>query len=705
MEERCLRRFGFFAHLASECVTYGYLLFFMDKNLLNRPCLLVLSKGVQQVATLPALLPDYRLLPGSTRDVAQADVLLAWGRKPSALFAQREAQKAGLPVLTVEDGFLRSVGLGADEPPLSLIVDDLGIYYDADNPSRLEVLIPTSLSESQTLRARALQASWREERVSKYNSARIEQCHLPQPCVLVADQTKGDASLQGAGEADFERMLQAALDEHPQSIVVVKVHPDVVAGRKQGHFDLEALSKRPRIHVISRNVHPAELLSEVQAVYVMTSQLGFDALLWEVPVHTFGMPFYAGWGLTLDAQPAPARRQPVSLEQLLHAALVEYPRYVDPESGEACEPEVVLAWLGLQRRMRSRLPENLQMFGFSNWKRPLVADFFNGSSIRFANHPDRLKKAAAIVTWGCAHDSAMARFAHCSHAGRVEDGFLRSVGLGANKTRPLSWVFDDLGIYYDATRPSRLEYNLQNDSCSPALLDRAGALREAICAAGITKYNLPGAQWKRPAGVSKVILVPGQVESDASIRYGAHRIRRNLDLLRAVRERHPQAWLLYKPHPEVVAGTRKRGEDEEQTAVWCNQVVGDVPFHQLLLEVDEVHVLTSQSGFEALLRGIPVTTYGQPFYAGWGLTTDEGMHADVQVRRTRRLSLDELVAGTLINYPIYVSRITQKFTTPERTLLELQNWHEVPAQGRKSKWRELIQRLLPIALRPPQKNC
>jgi len=675
----------------------------MDNDLSNRPCLLVLSKGVQQIATLPALLPDYRLLFGSPRDVAQADTLLAWGRKPSALIAQREAQKAGLPVLSVEDGFLRSVGLGADEPPLSLIVDDLGIYHDADTQSRLEVLIPTPLSEPQKRRAQALQASWREERVSKYNNARIAHCDLPQPCVLVADQTKGDASLQGAGDADFERMLQAALDDHPDCTVVVKVHPDVVAGRKQGHFDLAALSTRPRVYVISQNVHPAELLSEVQAVYVMTSQLGFDALLWEVPVYTFGMPFFAGWGLTRDARPAPVRRLPVSLEQLVHAALVEYPRYVDPESGQACKPEVVLAWLGLQRRMRSRLPESLQMFGFSNWKRPLVADFFSGSSIRFTKRPGRLKKAVPIITWGCAHDLAMTKRGNNRHWGRVEDGFLRSVGLGANKTRPLSWVFDDLGIYYDATRPSRLEFNLQNDTCSPALLHRAGALREAICAAGVTKYNLPGTQWKRPAGVGKVILVPGQVESDASIRYGAHLIRRNLDLLRAVRERHPQAWLLYKPHPEVTAGTRERGEDEEQTANWCNQVVGDVPFHELLQEVDEVHVLTSQSGFEALLRGIPVTTYGQPFYAGWGLTTDEGMHPDVQARRTKRLSLDELVAGTLINYPTYVSRITQKFTTPERTLLELQNWHEEPAQGRRPRWQEVIHRFLRSVLRTSQK--
>jgi capsular polysaccharide export protein len=665
-----------------------------------RRSLLILSKGAQKTPTLSALLPEYRLLSGTVRVIAQADVVLAWGRKPSARRAQAAADAAGLPLITVEDGFLRSVGLGAEDPPLSLIVDPVGIYYDATGPSRLEQLIPMPLTQAQVLRARALQASWCEERVSKYNGARIEACALPQPCVLVADQTRGDASLQGATAADFQHMLDAALAEHPQSTVVVKVHPDVVAGRKQAHFDLVALRKHPRVKVISDNVHPAELLSAVQAVYVMTSQLGFDALLWNVPVHTFGMPFYAGWGLTIDASPAPERRQPVSLEQLLHAALVEYPRYVDPETGAPCQAETVLAWLGLQRRMRSRLPQSLQMVGFSKWKHPLVEDFFNGSFTQFAPTPTDSKTRADVVTWGCQHDDALAQQDNANHLGRVEDGFLRSVGLGAKKTRPLSWVFDDLGIYYDATRPSRLEHILQNEPCAPGLLQRAAALREAICVAGVTKYNLPGTPWKRPAGVERVILVPGQVESDASIRYGAHRIRRNLDLLKAVRERHPMAWLLYKPHPEVLAGTREAGEDEERTSDWCNQVVGDVPFHSLLSEVDEVHVLTSQSGFEALLRGVPVTTYGQPFYAGWGLTEDRDLSPDVQARRTRRLSLDELVAATLIRYPTYVSRITRKFTTPERTLTEIQNWDEVPTQGRTPTWREMIQRLLLTVLKP-----
>jgi capsular polysaccharide export protein len=221
-------------------------------------------------------------------------------------------------------------------------------------------------------------------------------------------------------------------------------------------------------------------------------------------------------------------------------------------------------------------------------------------------------------------------------------------------------------------------------------LRRAAALRNAICSAGVTKYNLPGPAWKRPAHAKKVILVTGQVESDASIHFGANSIRTNLQLLMAVRARNPQAWVLYKPHPEVLTGIRAKGDSENQTVNWCDELLGGNCFHQLLNEVDEVHVLTSQSGFEALMRGVPVTTYGQPFYAGWGLTTDTDMSPSVQARRQRTLTLDELVLGALIHYPTYVSRITNRFTTAEQALLELTNWHEIPEQGTPEKWRHVI---------------
>lgn len=317
--------------------------------------------------------------------------------------------------------------------------------------------------------------------------------------------------------------------------------------------------------------------------------------------------------------------------------------------------------------------------GFPRWKRANVRLLFAEKRVRFDKNPEMLPPSANIVLWGMrGFQGAMAPLGSVL---RIEDGFLRSVGLGADWIRPLSWVVDDLGIYYDATRPSRLEAILLQTEFSPALLQRAARLRARIVAARLSKYNLQcGKAWQRPSASRRVILVPGQVESDASIAYGAPegvcRIRTNLALLRDVRESNPDAWVIYKPHPDVVAGLRKAGTDAELATQYCDELVVDAPIDSLIDQVDEVHVLTSLTGFEALLRGKRVVCYGQPFYSGWGLTTDM---APIP-RRSRMLTLDALVAGTLILYPTYFSRAGDRIVSVEEALASLLEWRaKVPA--------------------------
>jgi capsular polysaccharide export protein len=658
---------------------------------MNRPRLYILSGGVRHtVRSVSAALPEFDLLFKSRlADHRPGDGVLAWGMRPSALRTRSYAQKHGLTVWHVEDGFLRSVGLGKDDPPLSIVLDDLGLYFDASRPSRLEALIGQPLDEAQTRRALALAQAWREGRVSKYNHARDVRLDLPDDCVLVVDQTWGDASIAcgEAGYEAFQRMLEAALAENPDHLILLKVHPDVVSGRKRGHFDLAQVRALPRVRVLDGELHPASLFERVRKVYTVTSQMGFEALLWGLPVRVFGMPFYAGWGLTQDELPAPQRRGPVSLAQLIHAALVAYPRYIDPETGQRCEAETLLRWLALQRRMMQRFAPEVMALGFSPWKRRWVRAFFCGSRVQFRSKGIAPGQAVAVWGRGGSHEAA-------THGGArpvitLEDGFLRSVGLGAHLIRPLSWVQDDLGIYYDASGPSRLEHLLAHTEFSPELLDRAAALRQAILEAGITKYNLEGTPWQRPLE-RHVILVPGQVESDASIRCGATGIRNNMALLQAVRQAHPGSHIVYKPHPDVVAGLRDKGQGEHSASQWCDEIVTDAPMGQLLQNVDAVHVLTSLTGFEALLRGVPVTTYGQPFYAGWGLAQDLALTDTVRQRRERRLSLEQLVAGVLILYPAYVSRASNRYTTPERILWELQAWR---GQADVSLWRRVLLKL------------
>ena len=325
----------------------------------------------------------------------------------------------------------------------------------------------------------------------------------------------------------------------------------------------------------------------------------------------------------------------------------------------------------------------LYALNFSAWKRPAVRCCFPGRRVVLIGDARSVPANGQLAVWGVHRpDDSVPATVKLIH---IEDGFLRSVGLGADLIRPLSWVLDREGIYYDATRPSDLENILASTTFEPEMLARAESLVRRIVSVGLTKYNVGSASWQRPAHVNKVVLVPGQVESDASLNYGAPRIRTNIGLLQAVRQANPDAYILYKPHPDVISGLRAVGVKEQRAAHWCDEVITDATMGELLALVDEVHVLTSLAGFEALLRQKPVTCYGQPFYAGWGLTTDIVPIS----RRQRRLSLYELAAGALILYPVYMSRSGEALITPEQALDELAAW-KATSGGVVPWWRELV---------------
>jgi len=661
---------------------------------MNRtPRLLLATRGISKNSTLPDLLPDFELVGGWVgRTPRNINYVASWGFKPSYRQANVAASELQKSILFIEDGFLRSVELGDNDPALSIVVDYQGIYYHAGRPSDVENYIQRSLSSQQIERARSLRQQWCDAGVSKYNHLPDWAGDRPEDYVLVVDQTYGDSAIKygQANEKSFEVMLQAALSDFPNSTILVKIHPDVFAGRKRGHFNVAELKKNPRIQVIADDVHPVVLLQFARAIYVVTSQMGFEGLLWGKPVYVFGMPFYAGYGLTHDRLPAPDRRSPVSLEQLIYGALIEYARYLDPESEQLCEPERLISWMKLQRTGRARFSKEIFAPGYSSWKKPIVRDFFQGSVVRFVKKAGQCPSNGVLALWG--RSAASESFS--GQVIRLEDGFLRSVGLGVDLIRPLSWVMDTRGIYYDASCVSDLEYILQYSPISPELLRRAQHVRERIVSENLTKYNVGTGVWVRPEQAATVILVPGQVETDASIRFGSTAIRGNLELLKAVRQSNPDAYIIYKPHPDVVAGMRDKGKMEDQVGQWCDEIVQDLPIGQLFAAVDEVHVMTSLAGFEALLRGKRVVTYGQPFYAGWGLTDDRFPLS----RRTRKRSLDELTAAVLILYPTYVSRRTHRFTTVEGALDELLLWRSRGVSVM-PKWRKALRPLLGLIAR------
>ncbi|WP_422101660.1 capsular polysaccharide biosynthesis protein [Vreelandella sp.] len=653
------------------------------------------SKGIGSITPLAAFLKEFDDISQIRPLRTPPHAVIGWGLKPTSLRARRYAQRHDLPYIGLEDGFLRSLGLGVDGyQPHSMVVDYSGIYYDASRPSDLEHLLNTaSFSAAELSRAERCMALLRHYRLSKYNHAPDRPLLNTKAQVLVVDQTAGDASIEygGASASSFSQMLEHALANHPNAQVLVKIHPDVIAGKKKGH--LTTALNHPRCQVISDNINPWALFDHVEDVYVVTSQLGFEALMAGKRVHCFGLPFYAGWGLTHDQLHCPRRIKARALADVFAAAYLRYTRYANPYTGEPATLEETIHVIADQRRQQERLRGKWLACGFSSWKRGFIGNFLGpAANVHYQKElPTQAHESQQLLVWSSRIDAAFkARHsALMPHIWRMEDGFIRSVGLGVDLTQPLSLVIDRAGIYYDPSQPSELETLLNKSEFGEDILLRAAQLRQRLVALKLSKYNVPGeADFVLPEHQT-VILVPGQVESDASIATGSPLVSTNSALLKAVRKAQPDAFIIYKAHPDVISGARIGKLDTDAKRLY-DLDASHIDITALLERVDAVHTMSSLTGFEALLRHRQVTTYGLPFYAGWGLTHD-AMHCP---RRTRTLTLDALVAGTLLLYPNYVDPASGQLCNAETvvSLLERAKLQQSSAQTPLLTWKQRLYR-------------
>ena len=304
--------------------------------------------------------------------------------------------------------------------------------------------------------------------------------------------------------------------------------------------------------------------------------MGFEALLWGKPVRCFGLPFYAGWGLTEDRISSPVRRKKgASLEALVHACLIESVRCIDPHRRASCQIEELMQAIGLQRRLQQQAPERVDAFGFTPWKQRNLRRFLAGSDLRFRRSGRQPGvSTTAVAIWGrrgqpSVLESARVRNLPLLH---VEDGFLRSVGLGAELIDPISWVVDRSGCittphvqaiwnaFWRENPGLRLSCPVP-PRCASVWCWKRSRNTTFLPSAGSDEHQ------------QRVVLVVGQVESDASIQFGAPGIKTNLALLQAVRVAEPDAYLVYKPHPDVMAGLCRAGEGEDGAAEVCDEVL------------------------------------------------------------------------------------------------------------------------------------
>jgi capsular polysaccharide export protein len=319
------------------------------------------SKGIAKTPYLLALLHARGIvLSPSAHQAAEIDLVIGWGRKPNTKRAIKFAQRHDIPYTSLEDGFLRSVGLGrAGESSISLVVDQTGIYYDASQPSSLEELLnDTDDIFTPSLMHTADQAITfiLKHKISKYNGAPdmpTDRCLPSKKNVLIIDQVAGDASVTyGAAAFSLEKMINAAKDENPNSDIYIKLHPETIQGFRKGLFS--GYTKDAQIQFITEDYNPLSVLEKMDKVYVATSQMGFEALIMGKDVVCFGIPFYAGWGLTDDRERCSRRIEKHSVEELFVAAYILYSRYVNPVTGKRCDILKALEYLELQTKLKSK---------------------------------------------------------------------------------------------------------------------------------------------------------------------------------------------------------------------------------------------------------------------------------------------------------------------------------------------------------------
>ena len=385
---------------------------------------------------------------------------------------------------------------------------------------------------------------------------------------------------------------------------------------------------------------------------------------------------------------------PHALERAVFTWLIDAADYRDPYSGRMVPIEAAVEQLAFWRATVDRNRGFAVAAGIAGWKRREVeAMLWSGQPMRFARGAVEAVRAARsakgmIAVWpskaprGLDAEAA----AHGVPVHPVEDGFLRSAGLGSDCHPPHSIIVDRRGIYLDPASPSELEELLARPVDDGVLIARAERLIRALVDGGISKYASGGRPFERPVNDRRVVLVAGQVEDDLSVRLGAAGVAGNLDLLRRARAAEPGAFLIFKPHPDVDAGHRRGAVSDAAALEFVDLVVRDAPMASLLDCVDAVHVLTSLTGFEGLIRGCEVVTHGQPFYAGWGLTRD--LAPPIERRRGRILTKAELVAATLILYPRYLDPVT-KLPCPPEILVERLAARPVPQETLLTRLRRL----------------
>lgn len=603
--------------------------------------------------------------------------------------SQKLAKKYNIPLIQIEDAFV-----GYFEDIHGKIVN-IGFYYDANGQVyysnkdgdiisktlQNQDYIQQNLDDSSLLIRKIV-----SNKITKFNKTNQPQFVPTQSAapILLIDQTFRDKSItvNGHGEKEFQKMYEQAIrlakEQYNGAKIYIKTYP-------KGRGYLQEITKKSEVIFLNDDHNIYDILQHVDEVFTVSSQVGFEALLAGKKVRTFGAPFYAGYGLTNDD--IKINRPKRTLEEVFYASYVKACKYCIAQT--ECSLNEILDVILEHKRLIDidNQVERYFFYGIPLWKMPHVASFLFKKNLRMIRVKD--KKALernvptpkdAVVVWGFKGEcESLLNYTENHNIPIItfEDGFIRSLGLGSDFITPYSLVMDRYGIYYNPQQISELEVVLSNFTITPEQKARVQNLCNILVQNKVTKYNVGTKdnverlqEIKQSANGRKIILITGQVSDDMSLIKGGIMISDCRTLTEKVRQENPDAFIIYKHHPDVIVNNRKGYISSHILRKYVDVILKDINIVDVIQISDEVHTITSLAGFEALLHGKKVVHYGLPFYGGYGFTENKS-----SIHTRKMIDFDTFCYVTFFLYPRYAVPNVGIALTPEVIVKTLREEH------------------------------
>lgn len=602
--------------------------------------------------------------------------IAVWGTDEPNILIQKKENKE--PSFTKDDFFVKSSekvirlahgiisSYSTNEDSFSLYQSFQGVYFDSRHESNIESLLRSSWTpdeQDNVIANLALQM------INKYRITKTND--YPQvsfsfflnnglPNVLLIDQPIGDESViyGSSNEQTFNDMLLHVFHNADIANIYIKLHPDTINYGKEGYLQKllhkHNLYEHPLIHVIEDNYNIASFFNFVDEVFVVTSQVGFEALLRGKTVSCFGMPFYSGWGLTNDMQVSTKPKPERTIIDLFVAIMLKYTSYINPFTQKIGNILDLLEYISLQQRHNLK-----QEIAFYKSNQTTISSLKHSvkSKIEINNSKKLPKYENYLILTD--NEKSYDEIVNQPHHAFVRDGFMFSSNI--NKKTPSSIIIDYNGSYFNPKNYTDLEFLLNHEQFTEyeyimaenfliAYHNKINSLLEKESSGLLNKI-------KQENSDKKIIFVPGQDEECELFMYGSTKIKSNLQLVSQLCSQVENSVIIYKPFIDPKSSKDKMVEQSSlkmlnNTAKYKNNVVyieKKASISHCINIADEIHTINSNVALDAILKKKIVVTYGLPFYGGHGLTID----TEVFPRQKCQLSLEEFVLGTYLLYPRY----------------------------------------------------